>query len=77
MYSPNSPELTQPEPTEEGTVKVDASLSRASSLVSDCHSPDSQNQAYRRQYKDTDPPSYFEVQRAASAIDGQLASFEE
>jgi hypothetical protein len=69
-------ESTQPEPTEEGTVTADASLSRASSLVSDCHSQDSQNQAYRRQYKDTDPPSYFEVRRAASAIDVQLAYFE-
>jgi hypothetical protein len=70
-------ESTQPEPTDEGTVTVDASLSRASSLVSDCISQDSQTQAYRRQYKDSDPPSYFEVRRAASAIDVQLASFEE
>jgi phage tail protein X len=58
-------------------VKVVASLSRASSLVSDCLSQDSQNQAYRQQYKDTDPPSYFEVWRAASAIDVQPTSFEE
>jgi hypothetical protein len=36
-------ELIQPKPYEEGTVTVDASLSRSSSLVSEHHSDDSQN----------------------------------
>lgn len=57
-------ESTQPEPSEEGTVTVDASLSRASSLVSDVQFVDTQNLLYKRQYKDTKPPSYFEIRRA-------------
>jgi hypothetical protein len=51
-------------------------LSRSSSLVSEHYSDDTQNHFYRRQYKDTDPPSYFEVCRAASAIDIQLNRLE-
>ena len=58
------------------TVTVDASLSRASSLVSDCHSADTQKLVYRRRYKDTNPPCYFEVRWAASAIDVQLADLD-
>jgi hypothetical protein len=59
-------ESTQPEPSEEGTVTVDASLSQSSSLVLDHYSDDTQNHLYRRQYKDTDPPSFIEVRRATS-----------
>jgi hypothetical protein len=70
-------ESTQPEPSEEGTVTVDASLSRSSSLVSEHRSDDSQNQFFRRQYHDTDPPHYFDVPRAASAIDVQLLGIKE
>jgi len=58
------------------TVTVDASLSRASSLVSDCHSADTQKLVYRRRYKDNNPPCYFEVRWAASAIDVQLADLD-
>jgi transposase InsO family protein len=65
-------ESTQPEQSEEGTVTVDASLSRLSSLVSEYNSEDSQNWLFERQYKDTRPPSYFEVRRACSAIDLEL-----
>jgi hypothetical protein len=70
-------ESTQPEPSEEGTVTVDASLSHSSSLASEHHSDDSQNYFFQRQYKDTDPPSYFEVRRAASAVDVQLVHIED
>jgi len=69
-------EVTQPEPSEEGMVTVDVSLSRASLLVSEVSSADTQNVFYRRQYKDTNPPSYFEVRRAATAIEVQLVEFE-
>jgi hypothetical protein len=61
-------ESTQPEQSEEGTVTVDASVSQSSSLISENFSEDSQNYFFRRQYRDTDPPSYFDVRRAASAI---------
>jgi hypothetical protein len=52
-------EVTQPEPSEEGTVIVDVSLSRASSLVSEVSSTDTENMFYRRQYKDTNPSQLF------------------
>jgi len=61
-------ESTQPEQSEEGTVTVGASVSQSSSLISENFSEDSQNYFFRRQYRDTDPPSYFDVRRAASAI---------
>ncbi len=70
-------ESTQPEPSDEGTVTVDASLSRSSSLVSENYSDDSQNRFFRRQYRDTDPPHYFDVRIAASAITVQLADMKE
>jgi len=70
-------EETRPEPSEEGTVTVNASLSRSSSLVSEVQSDDSQNLFFRRQYHDTNPPQYFDVRRTASAIDVQLSEVEE
>jgi hypothetical protein len=45
--------------------------------VSDHYSDGTQNHLYRRQCKDTDPPSYFEVRQATSAIDVQLDRLEE
>jgi hypothetical protein len=62
-------ESTQPEPLDEGTVTVDASLSRSSSLVSENYSDNSHNYIFRRQYQDTDPLCFFDVRRAASAVD--------
>jgi len=67
-------ESSQPEQSEEGTVTVDASLSRNSSLVSDTFSDDSHNMFFRRQCKDTDPPCYFEVRTAANVLDFHLPS---
>jgi len=43
-----------------------------SSLASVYNSDDSQNCFFVRQYKDTRPPSYFEVRRASSAIGLEL-----
>ncbi len=49
-------ESSQPGPMEEGTVTVDTSLSRSSSLASEIDSNDSQNTFFHRQYHDTKPP---------------------
>jgi len=65
---------SQPEQSEGGTVIVDASLSQNSSLASEMFSDDSQNMLFRRQYKDTDPSSYFEVRRVASVVAFHLPS---
>ena len=69
-------ESTQPEQSEEGTVTVNASLSRVSSLAFEYNSDDSQNWFFQRQYRDTRPPSYFEVRRACSVIDFELDRLE-
>jgi hypothetical protein len=65
-------ESTQPGQSEEGTVTVDASLSSVSSLASVYNSDDSHNCFFVRQYKDTCPPSYFDVRQASSAIGLEL-----
>jgi hypothetical protein len=58
-------------------VTVDASLSCSLSLASEVDSNDSQNTSFHRQYRDTKPPSYYEVHRAASARDVQFSTEEE
>jgi hypothetical protein len=70
-------ESTQPEPSVEGTVIVDTTLSQSSSFVSENFSDDSQNHFYRRQNCDTDTPSYFDAHRTAMATAVQLNGIEE
>jgi hypothetical protein len=59
---------TQPEQSEEGTVTVGASVSQSSSLISENFSEDSQNYFFRRQYRDTGPPSYFDIHRQLARL---------
>jgi hypothetical protein len=61
-------EATQPEPSIEGTVTVDTTLSHSSSFVSENFSDDSQNYFYRRKFHDTDSPSYFDICSAIATV---------
>jgi hypothetical protein len=70
-------EATQPEPSIEGTVTVDTTLSHSSSFVSENFSDDSQNYFYRRQFHDTDSPSYFDICSSAIATAIQLDGTED